>query len=114
MPIIAGEIQPSMIRELKAFTENTPNHASVFNEQFKALLDNDLTLEKKVMDDLDVQLDYIKTNILAMGVELETLKGSALNGITANIMIEELKTASDIKDLTGSIQHDPVSNKIFI
>lgn len=43
----------------------------------------------------------INLNIIDMAVELETLKGATLNGVTANIFIETFQNLNDINLMNG-------------
>ena len=43
----------------------------------------------------------INLNIIDMAVELETLKGATLNGVTANIFIETFQNLDDINIMNG-------------
>ncbi|RLQ08637.1 hypothetical protein NSQ51_13395 [Geobacillus sp. FSL K6-0789] len=47
------------------------------------------------------ELTHLNINIIDMAVELETLKGATLNGVTANIFIESFQNLNDINLMNG-------------
>lgn len=54
----------------------------------------------------------INLNIIDMAVELETLKGATLNGVTANIFIETFTNLNDINLMRGS--YDSVNKRLVV
>ena len=47
------------------------------------------------------ELTHLNINIIDMAVELETLKGATLNGVSANIFIETFQNLNDINLMNG-------------
>lgn len=47
------------------------------------------------------ELTHLNINVIDMAVELETLKGATLNGVTANIFIETFQNLNDINLMNG-------------
>ena len=54
----------------------------------------------------------INLNIIDMAVELETLKGATLNGVTANIFIETFTNLNDINLMNGV--YDSVNKRLVV
>jgi hypothetical protein len=54
----------------------------------------------------------IRLNMIDLSIELETLKGATLNGVTANIFVESFQTLDDITLLHGAF--DAVNEKIYL
>ena len=54
----------------------------------------------------------INLNIIDMAVELETLKGATLNGVTANIFIETFNNLNDINLMNGI--YDNTNKKLVL
>lgn len=54
----------------------------------------------------------INLNIIDMAVELETLKGATLNGVTANIFIETFTNLNDINLMNGG--YDSVNKRLVV
>ncbi|NQF16239.1 hypothetical protein HPY31_20365 [Brevibacillus sp. HB1.3] len=55
-----------------------------------------------------------EVNLLGVAIELETLKGAVLNGLTKNIFIETFMGLEDVKLLNGSTKHDSVNEKVYL
>ncbi|MBW5471215.1 hypothetical protein GPJ61_25815 [Brevibacillus formosus] len=55
-----------------------------------------------------------EVNLLGAAIELETLKGAILNGLTKNIFIETFMGLEDVKLLNGSTKHDSVNKKVYL
>lgn len=54
----------------------------------------------------------INLNIIDIAVELETLKGATLNGVTANIFIETFQNLNDINLMNGV--YDSVNKRLVL
>lgn len=54
----------------------------------------------------------INLNIIDMAVELETLKGATLNGVTANIFVETFTNLNDINLMNGV--YDSVNKRLVL
>ncbi|TQK74990.1 hypothetical protein FB479_101602 [Brevibacillus sp. AG162] len=53
-------------------------------------------------------------NILEITLELETLKGAILNGLTNNIYIESFIDIEDVTLLNGATKHDSTNKKVYL
>lgn len=58
------------------------------------------------------ELTHLNLNIIDMAVELETLKGATLNGVTANIFIETFQNLDDINLMNGG--YDSVNKRLML
>lgn len=76
-------------------------------ENFKSLEKDVIKLEGRV----HTSIDSIKFNQSSMLIELQTLKGSILNGITANVLVENFDNLNDILLSSGS--YDPSEKRIY-
>lgn len=86
--------------------------------------DGSITLQKLAFDpvtqaEFDAHLaetaskfTNINLNIIDMAVELETMKGATLNGVTANIFIETFKNLDDINLMNGG--YDSVNKRLVV
>ncbi|MED4980590.1 hypothetical protein P9726_13625 [Geobacillus stearothermophilus] len=93
--------------------------------------DGSITLQKLAFDpatqaELDTVINNLNThsaetaskftninlNIIDMAVELETLKGATLNGVTANIFIETFTNLNDINLMNGG--YDSVNKRLVL
>ncbi|MGG3987533.1 hypothetical protein [Bacillus smithii] len=67
--------------------------------------DGKVPAEQLNIDTSDVatkdELTHLNLNVIDMAVELETLKGATLNGVTANIFIETFQNLNDINLMNG-------------
>lgn len=73
------------------------------------------TLEQEFMShsvDAASKFTNINLNIIDMAVELETLKGATLNGVTANIFIETFTNLNDINLMNGG--YDSVNKRLVL
>lgn len=59
-----------------------------------------------------LKLTSINLNIIDMAVELETLKCTTLNGVTANIFIETFQNLDDINLMNGV--YDSVNKRLVL
>lgn len=109
-----SEIVESII-ELITVIGNAENVTAVIDdslvyatrENFKNLERDVIKLEERV----HTSIDSIKFNQSAMIIELQTLKGSVLNGITANVLVENFDNLNDILLSNGS--YDPSEKRIY-
>ncbi|NRS15806.1 hypothetical protein HP398_05080 [Brevibacillus sp. HB1.4B] len=72
------------------------------------------TVAKSEIDHLHRRADINEKNILEMALELETVKGAVLNGLTSNIYIESFIDVEDVKLLNGATKHDSKNKKVYL
>ncbi|MED1918786.1 hypothetical protein P4V64_26080 [Bacillus thuringiensis] len=72
-------------------------------------------------DQIDTSITHIhlraginQKNILEIALELETLKGAILNGVTRNIYIESFIDLEDVNLLNVATKHDSVNKKVYL
>lgn len=58
------------------------------------------------------ELTHLNLNVIDMAVELETLKGATLNGVTANIFIETFQNLDDINLMKGV--YDSINKRLVL
>ena len=78
----------------QVYEEGTPVNAANLNKMEQGFIAHLADNEQQFLD--------VNLNIIDMAVELETLKGATLNGVTANIFIETFQNLNDI-NLTHGI-----------
>lgn len=115
---------------------NTQQALEEINSRFKQytlgqIPDGSITLQKLAFDpatqaELDTVINNLNThlaetaskftninlNIIDMAVELETLKGATLNGVTANIFVETFTNLNDINLMNGI--YDNINKRLVL
>ncbi|RAT94520.1 hypothetical protein ASG16_030570 [Brevibacillus sp. Leaf182] len=72
------------------------------------------TVAKSEIAHLHRRADINEKNILEMALELETVKGAVLNGLTSNIYIESFIDLEDVNLLNGATKHDSTNKKVYL
>jgi hypothetical protein len=93
---------------ISGFTTETPGHADYINHVLQQLANNDVTLEQDAAD----VIRNIRINIIDLAIEVETLKGATVNGVTANIFVETFINLNDVTLLRGT--HDVAGQKVYL
>lgn len=107
---LTGTRQDAVNKTISGFTTETPGHADYINQVFQQLIDNVATLDGDSAD----AVRTLRLNQIDLALELETLKGATLTGVTANIFVESFLATTDITSLNGALKHDATNKKIYL
>lgn len=128
MPDLVG--QSVFKNTIRAMEETDLNHPSTFNPVYQDLLNNDVALKEQAdanttglnntqnevqnhINDLSAHGNLsMKLNIVDLAIELETLKGATLTGVSANIFVETFINLDDITLLHGA--YDNMNKQVYL
>lgn len=91
--------------------------AKKINENFDQIdskIEQFETVTKSEIAHLRWRAGINEKNILEMALELETVKGAVLNGLTNNIYIESFIDLEDVTLLNGATKHDSTNKKVYL
>ena len=111
--VTADKIHSSLfdIVPLNAHRNSTVLDHPAFSVTTEKLAPESVTFDKLGLD----VISYIEShnvNIIDIAVELETLKGATLNGVTANIFVETFTNLNDINLMNGI--YDSVNKRLVL
>lgn len=103
----------SLLTGAKKINENFDQIDSNF-DQIDSKIEQLETVAKSEIAHLHRRADINEKNILEMALELETVKGAVLNGLTSNIYIESFIDVKDVTLLNGATKHDSTNKKVYL
>lgn len=89
---------------IQAGTPIDAAHMNNMEQGIKNLYDN--------LDSIKVDLTSQNLNIIGLGIELETMKGSLLNGVNDDVVIEKFLDLSNVTIVSGS--YDAINHNVSI
>ncbi|PUF85658.1 MULTISPECIES: phage tail protein [unclassified Geobacillus] len=98
------EIDAETLNYLQQLASNITSFEQEWDTWFSGIQNEGFASAEKFnahLADTASKFTNINLNIIDMAVELETLKGATLNGVTANIFIETFQNLNDINLMNG-------------